>query len=204
MLEATAKVRPQDTEAWQHYLHGLWLSGLRLEESLVFSWEDDSPFAADLSGRHPRFRIYAEAEKGHQDRFLPMTPDFTEFLLKTPDDQRTGPVFKLDGLQTGTPITPPRVGRVVSAIGKKAGVVVNKADGKYASAHDLRRSFGTRWSSKVKPATLQLLMRHKSIETTLKYYVAQDSDDVADELWASYRAGQKAEPGKPSKQPDKT
>jgi len=36
-------------------------------------------------------------------------------------------------------------------------------------------------------------MRHKAIETTLKYYVAQDADDVADELWASYRAGQKAQ-----------
>ena len=62
-------------------------------------------------------------------------------------------------------------------------MVVNKAEGKFASAHDLRRSFGTRWSSRVKPVTLQLLMRHKSIETTLKYYVDQDADDVADELW---------------------
>ncbi len=49
-------------------------------------------------------------------------------------------------------------------------------DEKYASAHDLRRSFGTRWASRVKPTTLQLLMRHESIETTLKYYVAQDTD----------------------------
>ena len=30
-----------------------------------------------------------------------------------------------------------------------------------------------RWSSRVMPATLQLLMRHKSIETTLKYYVTK-------------------------------
>jgi integrase len=66
--------------------------------------------------------------------------------------------------------------------------IVNKTDGKFASAHDLRRSFGTRWAARVKPATLQLLMRHKSIETTMKYYVCQDSDDVADELWASYES----------------
>jgi len=32
-------------------------------------------------------------------------------------------------------------------------------------------------------ATLRLLMRHSSIETTLRYYVAQDADDVARELW---------------------
>ena len=194
MLAATPKVRPQDAATWKQYLRGLWLSGLRLEESLVLSWDDDSPFAVDLSGRHPRFRIYAEAEKGHEDRFLPMTPDFAEYLWAIPHDQRSGPVFKIDGLQTGQPMTPKRVGRVISAIGKKAGVVVNKADGKYASAHDLRRSFGTRWSTKVKPATLQLLMRHKAIETTLKYYVAQDADEVADELWACYRAHQEPKP----------
>ena len=27
---------------------------------------------------------------------------------------------------------------------------------------------------------------NNSIETTLKYYVEQDADDVADELWRSY------------------
>ena len=80
-------------------------------------------------------------------------------------------------------MTSARVGCIVSEIGQKAGVVVNKAEKKHASAHDLRRSFSTRWVAKVKPATLQLLMRHKSIETTMKYYVAQDADEVADELW---------------------
>ena len=29
-------------------------------------------------------------------------------------------------------------------------------------------------------------MWHKSIETTLKYYVDQDTDDVADEHWKAY------------------
>jgi hypothetical protein len=29
-------------------------------------------------------------------------------------------------------------------------------------------------------------MRHRSIETTLKYYVAQDADEIADELWKDY------------------
>jgi hypothetical protein len=37
-------------------------------------------------------------------------------------------------------------------------------------------------------ATVQPLMRHKSIETTLKYYVDQDADDVADELWKAHAA----------------
>jgi integrase len=80
---------------------------------------------------------------------------------------------------------------LLSEIGELADVLVNEGERKYARAHDLRRSFGTRWASRVKPATLQLLMRHKSIETTMKYYVCQDSDDVADELWAEYEAAQR-------------
>ena len=44
----------------------------------------------------------------------------------------------------------------------------------------------SRWASRLKPATLQLSMRHKSIETTLKYYVDQDADEVADELWKAH------------------
>ena len=186
MLAAVAIVRPRDQDAWRFFLHGLWLSGLRLEESLILSWDDDAAITIDFRGRRPRLRIFAEAEKGHQDRLLPITPDFAQFLLGVAADHRRGPVFTLIGLQTGEPITPKRVSRIVSAIGRRAGVVVNKKEGKFASAHDLRRTFGTRWAGRLKPATLRLLMRHRSIETTLKYYVEQDADDVADELWQAF------------------
>jgi integrase len=188
MLAAVPKVRPQDAPAWLHYLNGLWLSGLRLEESLALSWDQDEPFTVDLIGRRPAFRIYAEAQKSRRDERLPMTPDFAEWLLTTPEAERAGRVFKLNGLQTGKPITPKRICRLVSKFGKAAGVVVNKADGKYASAHDLRRSFGTRWAKRVMPAVLQRLMRHASIDTTMAYYVTMGADEVADELWGKFGA----------------
>ncbi|MBN1589713.1 MAG: site-specific integrase [Pirellulales bacterium] len=212
MLLQTTKARPHDADQWKRYLTGLWLSGLRLEESLVLSWDQDEPFCVCLTGRRPAFRIYSEAQKSNNDQMLPMTPDFAQWLLETPEAERRGPVFTLNGLQTGKPITPKRISKIVTRIGRKANVVVNRETKwvneeipdpetgkpasetrrvqrevpKYASAHDLRRAFGTRWAPRVKPATLQLLMRHSSIETTLRHYVAQDSDDVADELWAGW------------------
>ena len=188
MLAAAPKVRPDDSPAWILYLTGLWLSGLRLEESLILSWDEDAPFSVDLTGRRPALRIFAEAQKARRDEVLPMTPDFAQWLLQTPEAERTGRVFKLNGLQTGEPITPGRIGRLVSKIGKKAGVVVNKVAGKFASCHDLRRTFGTRWASRVKPAVLQRLMRHANIATTMGYYVALDAGDVADDLWAKFGA----------------
>ena len=39
------------------------------------------------------------------------------------------------------------------------------------------------------PAVLRRLMRHKDISTTLKYYVDQDAEEIAADLWAAYRKG---------------
>ena len=66
-----------------------------------------------------------------------MTPDCAEFLLQTPEAERVGRVFAIVGLDTGRPISGKRVSRIVSKIGEQAGVVVNKAEGKYASARRL-------------------------------------------------------------------
>jgi integrase len=188
MLAATPKVRPNDAPAWERLLRGLWLSGLRLGEAVALSWDDEAPFFADLTGKHPRFRILGEAQKSGQDEILPMTPDFAQFLQATPEAERVGRVFHLDSATTGEPMTTPEAGKIISKIGRKAGVIVNKADGKYASAHDLRRSFGTRWAKRVMPAVLKRLMRHASIDTTMGYYVDMDADDMASDLWAKFGA----------------
>ena len=119
MLKEVPKVRSKDAAVWKYYLKGLWLSGLRLEESLVLSWDLDAPISVDLSGKRPRLRIDAEAEKGHRNRLLPVTPDFAEFLLARQRIEREGKVFRVDGIFTGKPMTPKRVSRVISAIGKK-------------------------------------------------------------------------------------
>lgn len=186
LIAAVPKVRPHDATAWIHYLTGLSLSGLRLKESIALSWDQDASFYADLTGRRPSFRIYAEAQKSGRDEVLPMTPDFALFLSQTPKAERVGSVFNLLDHRHGRRLKPHRVGEIVVKVGKKAGVVVNKADGKFASAHDLRRAFGTRWAKRVMPAVLRRLMRHSSIATTMGYYVDLDSDDVADQLWAGW------------------
>ncbi len=75
--------------------------------------------------------------------------------------------------------------RLFRRLANRAGIVVNPSTGKTASAHDLRRSFGSRWARKVAPAVLRELMRHSSVETTMGYYVDLNADDIADQLWAA-------------------
>ena len=201
LQKVPAVVGEEAAEPWRRFLKGLWLSGLRLGEALALSWDDGADFAVDLSGKHPRFRIAADAQKSGKDELAPMMPDFAELLFQTPPENRTGPVFILPRPHSSEPAPRDVVSRTVTAIGKKAVVKVasktvkdrNGVDWevvKYASAHDLRRGFGTRWARKVMPAVLQRLMRHSAIQTTLGYYVDLDADSLAADLWRQFE-GQK-------------
>src|SRR5262245_59744978 len=118
----------------------------------------------DLSGRWPMLLIQAACQKGNRDTLTPIAPDFYDSLHATPPDQRTGRVFPITGANGGA-LSENKAGQIISEIGEFAGVVVDKAAGKFASAHDLRRSFASRWSTKVMPAVLKEQMRHCSIKT---------------------------------------
>ena len=136
--------------SWQHYLRGLWTSGLRLGESLDLHWDRPDKLRVDMDGKRPMLHIPAELEKGNKDRLLPMAPEFAEFLAAVPPEERTGPVFK-PLTRRGKRPSKWWASRTVCAVGKKTVVKVdqrtkgNKLVVKYASAHDLRRSFGERW-----------------------------------------------------------
>ncbi len=169
-----------DHDRWEFFLRGLFLSGLRLGESLDFWWKGHEGLIVDLkSYKYPMFLIPADSEKGGKDRILPMTPDFSEFLGKVPERKRFGRVFKFPGI-TGEELQLDSVSKKVSDIGEAAGVKVSAT--KFASAHDLRRSFGDRWAKLVPMHYLQQLMRHESLETTMRYYVGQNSEQVAEML----------------------
>ena len=62
-------------------------------------------------------------------------------------------------------------------------VSLNGAKEKFASFHELRRSFGERASQKVMPQTLMKLMRHEPIDTTLRFYVGNEAEKVCEEIW---------------------
>ena len=170
---------------WQRLLTGLWLSGLRLGEALRLSWDWEAGFSVDTTGKYPVFRIRSDSQKSGRDEVAPMTPDFAEWLLQTPEAERVGLVFPIPSMKAPG-MAPHNVSRTVAEIGRKAGVVTDAVTGACASAHDLRRSFGTRWSKRVMPAVLKRLMRHADISTTMGYYVDLDAGDLAAQLWAGF------------------
>jgi integrase len=64
------------------------------------------------------------------------------------------------------------------------------SDSKHVTAHDLRRTFGNRWALRLHPLVLRAMMRHKSMETTLRYYVDLRLTQLGEALWGGQKGGQ--------------
>src|SRR5690606_20323156 len=112
--------------AYRRFLIGLHKSGLRIDESLDLYWDREDKMLVDLTGRRPMLRVRGDIEKGNKDRLLPISPEFAEFLLETPPEERTGRVFKLPSMRPGGgEPTAKHAGKIVSKIGQKANVKVD-------------------------------------------------------------------------------
>ena len=166
-------------------LNGLWLSGLRIGEAMDLTWDQWADgIRVDVAGEFVFLLIPGESEKGGRDRTYPVTPDFAKFLLSVPAEYRMGHVFNVRCRDGRVSRHPPTASAIVKQLGKQANVKVDEKRGKsvFASPHDLRRSFGFRWSRRVSPMDLKDLMRHATVVTTEKYYVGINAEDTARRL----------------------
>ncbi len=170
---------------FERFLRGCFVTGLRLSEAMKARWDsgaDVFPLFAD--GRHLVW-VFGSAQKNGRDEQSPMTPEGAEFLLATPARERHGFIFELNG-GSGR-LTETTVSKLISQIGEAAGIQVapiNPRTGKpkFASAHDLRRSFAQGLAYRVRPAVLKLAMRHKSHLTTDRFYVGADAQAAAEAM----------------------
>jgi len=200
MLDVTPDVvGAEAAESWRYILRGLWESALRLDELMHVSWDRKGMILPVWKeGQLPVLEIPASMQKNDSEDCIPLLPWFERILLETPIEQRKGWAFTPDSLQRkiGRKVRIERpdsqwVGKVISKIGKKAGIVVEPADErtgrpeKYASAHDLRRSCGERLrEAGVPPLVITRVMRHSSWETTRKHYAPGDIQKDAEVLKA--------------------
>jgi integrase len=198
MLEVTAAVVGEAAApSWKHLLRGLWLSALRLDELMHVSWDDRNEICPEWPKRRlPVLHIPANRQKNDTEESIPLLPDFEALLLQTPEAERKGWAFNPVSLQGrlgrkarhGRPDSE-WVGKIISRIGKRAGVVVhpgNEETGrpvKFASAHDLRRSLLDRLvDMDLPPLIVSRVARHASFETTRRHYAKGDIQKDAAKL----------------------
>ncbi len=189
LMATTAVVGAQAAPSWQHLLKGLWESGLRIDELMHVSWDDSNCIMPVWQrGALPVLAIPAPMQKNDTEESIPMVAGLEELLQETPEAERCGWVFNPGSLRTKHKRRPSEtrphadwVGKVVSRIGEKAGIVVEPAKGKpdaadyrptkYATAHDFRRGFADRLAAAgVSERDLAAIMRHANVETTRKHY----------------------------------
>ncbi len=184
MLESCETECKRDPASWKFLLRGIWESGLRLDEAMNASW-DDRAYIVPLKTINGGYllRIPATRQKNHKTQEVPTTPFLGSLLDEVPDEDRTGWIFNPEPRRKwNRRLSTKHVGRIITDIGEEAGIVVNE-DNKFASAHDLRRSFGQRMADAgMAPRDLQAIMRHSSLATTEKYYLRHRAVEQADRI----------------------
>ena len=178
MIAVTTVVCDEHADEWCYLLYGLWDSGLRLAEAMSLSFDLPDTIQVVRERRGTVLKIPGRRQKNRKHQIVPTTAAFVTLVDHHPT--QSGYVFdppKLNG-RTGR-MTVKQVSRVITSIGEKANVIVND-EGKAASAHDLRRSFGQRLADAgVAPRDLQKIMRHRTLATTEQYYLRDDAIDIA-------------------------
>jgi len=184
LLAAVSKeVGDEAADSWEYVLNGIWESGLRIGELMHVSWDDENEILPVWKrGRLPVLAIPHDRQKNAIEESIPLLPGFESLLMETPGDDRNGWVFNPLSLETKVGRKPRHerasaewVGKVITRIGKRAGVVVTPAKGetpaKYASAHDLRRSLAERlYDAGCPEREVSRVMRHASAQTTRRHY----------------------------------
>lgn len=160
----------EDPASFTRAAMAAWLIGLRLDDCHMLSFKPRLGchwISGDLEHIH-----FAESQKSGQVETVPLEKPATEWLATL--DQSLEWVCRARG-DKGWHATSNRLGRVLSAAGKKAGIVVKRdAAGaciKTASHHDLRRTFATTLlASGMAIKDVQLRTRHSDHNTLLSYY----------------------------------
>lgn len=152
------------------------LMGLRLSECHQFSWKPKTgchyPIALHTSEAAIQF---ADTQKSGVDCVVPLTDKAVRWLRRIKRRSRSNWPFRTVG-QKGEHKTWDRLGRSLSEAGKRSGIVVKvweKPGGqriKYASAHDLRRTFATNLQTNLSIPERQRMTRHADPLTLLDNY----------------------------------
>lgn len=169
--------------AWQWDARLLWLTGLRIGDAHQLSWPGDHSRIQihGIDRRRPMVWFPAGRDKSRRESSTPLTPDAIE-LLRT-EQNRDGYVFRFLGHKGRRLTREDTISKRFASFGKAAGVVTgfdHNDQPRYATAHDMRRSFGCRWAPRVSAAVLQKMMRHASIQTTMTYYADIAAVSIAD------------------------
>ena len=181
MVAAVPQVirKGEDADAFVRAIHAARLMGLRLDDChrLRFEPAPDAHWVT-LDARQP-FITFCDVQKSGDTEDVPLTDAAVAWLQSLPDLEW---IAKGRG-ERGWHKTTNRTGRVVSAAGKHARILTKATGGKgggpkFASLHDLRRTFATQLlASGMTVKQVQKRTRHADHNTLLGFYTDAGHDE---------------------------
>jgi len=152
---------------WKRNVRAVYLmlyAGLRLAEAAAILWKD-----IDLEARE--LTVRSEAAKGGDERRVAINARLYAALSAVPEEERVDAAGVIPATYVGKPMSFKGLERVFDRWGPVAETV---------HAHQLRHAFATRMHRRGIPVrTIQSLLGHKSLETTMRY-LGIDPQDAAD------------------------
>jgi len=150
-------LKKENTNLYQ-FVYFLYLTGLRVNEALSLTW-DNILFDKQL------ISMITFKDQKRPDIF-PLNIDNKLVPFLKSFEKKEGKLFEHTS------------GYLIKCFQK----ALKKCKLPKHTLHDLRRTFATRYASILKPIELKTLMRHKNVDTTLKYYVEIDILDIGKKL----------------------
>ena len=184
MLDESGTTIPRSLD-WAGLIEFLWLSGFRIGEAVRVSWDKAAPISIRM-GPKPKIQFRKGSQKSGKAQLWTCPPDLAEWLHTIQATRRHAYLLHLrrkpdERYRT----TVNRAGWKLSELGEDLEIVTDDDSGRTATAHDLRRSFCSRWAALL-PNAFELikLSRHSSIKTAEKYYVRLNQADFDERLYA--------------------
>ncbi len=167
----------EDPESFVRAIYAARLIGLRVDDCHRLSFcEGIGRHVAYIDESTPVI-AFCSNQKNGLDEDVPLTPQAVDWLRTLPKDLEW--IARAKGTR-GWHKTPHRLCRVIAGAGKAARIVTKRTSRriKYASAHDLRRTFAVEMLGKLSVKEVQKLTRHADCQILLRYYADVQQDTL--------------------------
>jgi integrase len=171
----------EDAESFVRSIYAARLMGLRVDDCHRLSFNNGlGRHVAYIDESAPVIAFCSDQKNGLEED-VPLTPQAVEWLRTVPSGLEW--IARARGSR-GWHKTTHRLCRVIAGAGRAARIVTkrNSRRTKYASAHDLRRTFAVEMLGRLSVKEVQKLTRHADCQILLRYYADVQQDTLSKKM----------------------
>jgi len=172
---------------WKTFLTLAYTSGGRKDELLNLTWKDVNFDSQNVSfePKQATDSLLKWEPKDHESRVIPIPPETVQLLANLQAESDEGNPYVFIKTKRLKHILRRRAQgtwqpdyELVNNLCRCLEVICRRAEVKFFTPHDLRRTCITNWAKKLPIQTVQHLAGHSNMMTTRKYYLSVQNSDL--------------------------